>query len=208
MWIRQLTAIAFSVGLCLSASAQEGAKAPSSGTGAKTVPLTEEAAKRLRAFVTLIGAACTPELEEQARKGARACALIWYQLDPGQSTTRLPNMLAKTGYRPIVGASFSPDGDPFKTTLRVAHPYSGLVSTNEVTELAHGMTIEYVMAGSETLNFHYTVIGVIFPALCKAYPDKCGMRTYKDRTFDLREYKADTFDQIAPSHSSGIPDQP
>ena len=46
---------------------------------------------------------------------------------------------------------------------------------------------------------------VDFPALCKAYPDKCGMRTYKDRTFDLREYKADSFDEIAPSHSSGFP---
>ena len=113
-------------------------------------------------------------------------------------------MLAKTGYRPVVGVEFSEDGDPMKTMVRIAHPQSGLVSTQPVATLANKMIIDYLSPGSETLEYKYSVIGVIFPALCKSYPDKCGMKTYKSRVFNLREYREDSFDQIAPGRSTGI----
>jgi hypothetical protein len=200
MWIRSITAIAYFGCAALSASAQQGA-APQSPTQSTSSVMSAEQSNRLLAFVTLLAAACTPELVEQARKGAKACALIWYALSDNQPTIRLPNALAKTGYRPVVRVTFSEDGDPLKTRIRVAHPQTGLVSNHPVTELAGGMTVAYIQRGAETLNYHYTVVGVIFPALCKAYPDKCGMRVYKERVFSLREYREDNFDAIAPGHS-------
>lgn len=161
-------------------------------------PAPADAFKRLQAFITLLTAACTPELTELARKGSQACALIWYGLDESASKTRLPNALARTGYRPVTAYTPSADGDPLNGIIKIAHPQDGLISEKPVRELASGMVIEYSVPGSETLRYHYTVIGVVFPALCKAYPDKCGMKTYKDRVFDLREYKQSTFEEIAP----------
>jgi len=73
-----------------------------------------------------------------------------------------------------------------------------LVYERPVTELASGMTIDYIEPGKGMRHFRYSVIGVVFPALCKTYPDKCGMKSYKSRIFDLREYKEDTFNEIAP----------
>lgn len=200
MWIRRVAVIACLGCAALSASAQQGV-APNSPAQPTPTVVSEDQSKRLMAFVTLLAAACTPELVEQARKGAKACALIWYALSDNQTTIRLPNALAKSGYRPVVGVTFSDDGDPLKTMIRIAHPQTGLVSNQPVTELASGMTVTYLQRGAETLNFHYTVVGVIFPALCKAYPDKCGMRVYKERAFNLREYREDSFDPIAPGHS-------
>jgi hypothetical protein len=203
MWKNRLAAFSLLLFACPSVSAQIGAAPEAAAQSAPSATVSSESAKRLQAFVTLLAAACTPELVEQARKESKACALIWYALDTDQPTLRLPNALAKSGYRPIVSVAFPENGDPLKTMIRVAHPQTGLVSVRPVTELASGMTVEYIVRGVETLSYHYKVVGVIFPALCKNYPDKCGMKTYRSRIFDLREYNEDNFDQIAPGRSTG-----
>jgi hypothetical protein len=203
MWKIRLVAFSFLLFACPSVSAQVGAAPKASEQSAPPATVSDESTKRLRAFVTLFAAACTPELVEQARKESKACALIWYVLDADQPTLRLPNALAKSGYRPIVSVEFPENGDPLKTMIRVAHPQTGLVSVRPVTELASGMTVEYTVRGAETLGYHYRVVGVVFPALCKSYPDKCGMKTYRSRVFDLREYNEDNFDRIAPGRSTG-----